>query len=359
MVSNSKYTKKFIKIFSITLFICLLIVTLGFFIYNNIFAKPLYDPSKQKDSTLLTEKEIQADNDSKSSGFLTAPVRTNFLIVGVDKEESLTDVMMVGSFISTTGEINLLSLPRDTYMPFAGDELNELRSLNKGAPSVMKLNSVFSYTQKNANVDFLKKTVENLLGINIEYYVKVDLDAFKSIVDAVGGIYFTVPEGGLKYSDPTQDLYINLKEGYQLLDGEAAEGLVRFRKGYIRQDLQRVEVQQEFVKEFIKQVLTKETIMKNFGEIALNLIKYVETDFGVSDFPKYLTSIQNIDTNNINSATAPGAPQYIGEVSYYLLNTTELKSIVDDFFYGNTSLENTSTDTSLNDENNSETIITD
>lgn len=340
---KSQYVNKFLKVFLTTLIIPLTIVFIVFFIYQNFKTVSAYDPEKQRDSTLVSEKEIKAENDAISSGFLTSPVRTNVLITGVDKEEHLTDIIMVASFISTTGEINLMSIPRDTYTTFSGENLKELRKINSGAPSVMKINSVYSYTGRKAGLNFLEKTIEELLGVNIDYYVKVNLDVFKKIVDAVGGIYFTVPEGGLRYSDPTQNLNINLKGGYQLLDGEAAEGLVRFRKGYATQDLGRVQVQQEFVKEFIKQVLNKETLMSNLREIVLNFVKNVETNFGISDLPKYVKAIDKIDVNNINSTTAPGRPQMISGASYYLIDNNELKKIVDDYFYGNTAPEKETT----------------
>lgn len=336
---KSQYVNKFLKVFLTTLIIPLTIVFIVFFIYQNFKTVSAYDPEKQRDSTLVSEKEIKAENDAISSGFLTSPVRTNVLITGVDKEEHLTDVIMVASFISTTGKINLMSIPRDTYTTFSGENLKELRKINSGAPSVMKINSVHSYTGRKAGLSFLEKTIEELLGINIDYYVKVNLDVFKKIVDAVGGIYFTVPEGGLRYRDPTQNLNIDLKGGYQLLDGEAAEGLVRFRKGYANQDLGRVQVQQEFVKEFIKQVLNKKTLISNLGEIVLNFVKNVETNFGISDLPKYIKAIDKIDVNNINSVTAPGRPQMINGASYYLIDNNELKKIVDDYFYGNTDPE--------------------
>ncbi len=336
--SKTNYKRKFfVTFFSVfsVLLVCLLFI---FFGYKFLGAEKSYDPTKQRDATLISEKELKQQTEQTSNGIFTPPIRTNILITGVDKEESLTDVLMVASFISTTGEINLLSIPRDTYISYKGEDLTALRKVNRGAPSYMKANSVYAYT-KSAGIEPLKTTVENLLGIKIDYYVKVDLDAFVSIVDAVGGIYFDVPKGGLKYSDPTQDLYINLKEGYQLLDGKAAEGLVRFRKGYNRQDLQRVEVQQQFIKEFITQVLNKDTLVSNLGEITLNLIKYVETDFSASDLPKYLNCIPNIATSKMNTATLPGNPQMIDNLSYYVLDNSGTKEIVDQFFYGNTDPE--------------------
>lgn len=342
---RNSYKKRFFSIFFSILGVFSLCLLFIFFTYKYLNAEPVYDPSKQRDSTLITEKEIQQQTEQQSKGIFTAPVRTNILITGVDKAENLTDVMMVASFISTTGEINLISIPRDTYVTFTGDDLKNLRTVNKGAPSVMKANSIYAYT-KNSGMDVLKSTVESMLGIKIDYYVKVDLDAFVSIVDAVGGIYFDVPKGGLKYSDPTQNLYINLKEGEQLLDGKAAEGLVRFRKGYARQDLQRVEVQQEFIKAFITQVLDKETLMNNLGEIALSLIKNVETDFTVSNLSKYLTSISSIDTSKMKTATLPGTAQMIGDVSYYILNNNETKQLIDEFFYNSTDIQEDTSETS-------------
>lgn len=328
--------KTFIKVFSISLFVPLIIVFFIFFIYNFAFKSVSYDPSLQRSSDLVSKKEAQAEDDSKSKGFLTSPVRTNFLIVGVDKEEHLTDVIMAGSFISTTGQINLISIPRDTYTTLTGQNLSDLRKINKNAPNFMKINSIHSYAGKKEGVNILKNVVQDLLGINIDYYVKVNLNSFKEIVDMIGGVYFDVPKGGLKYSDPTQNLKIDLKGGYQLLNGSDAEGLVRFRKGYARQDLQRVEVQQAFIKEFIKQALNKETLLQNLGGFAITVLKYVDSNMGVSELPKYIKVIDKINPNNINSTTAPGSPKTINGASYYILDNLKLKEVVDDYFYGST-----------------------
>ncbi len=332
---DAVYKKKFFSIFFSIFFVGLIFVFLGYSFFN---IESDYDPLKQRDSTIITEKELKQQTEQTSKGIFTPPVRTNVLITGVDKAENLTDVMMVASFISTNGKINLISIPRDTYVSFKGDSLKELRKVNKGAPSYMKANSIYAYTKKSG-MQILKSSIEDMLGIKIDYYVKVDLDAFKKIVDAVGGIYFDVPKGGLRYSDPTQNLYINLKEGYQLLDGDAAEGLVRFRKGYARQDLQRVEVQQQFIKEFVSQVLKKETIINNLGELALTFIKYVDTDFTISNLPKYINTISKIDTSKIKTQTLPGVPQSINGASYYMVDFNETKKIIDEFFYDSTEVE--------------------
>ncbi|MCL2355484.1 MAG: LCP family protein, partial [Oscillospiraceae bacterium] len=63
---------------------------------------------------------------------------------------------------------------------------------------------------------------EDILGIKIPYYVIVEMDAFIKLVDEIGGVWFYVPMD-MKYDDYTQDLHIDLKQGYQLLDGDQAE----------------------------------------------------------------------------------------------------------------------------------------
>lgn len=337
-----KNTKKYYKKRFFTIFFSLLLPFFIFYItcivivLNSSSITYTYSEDLQVDSELVEKTEEQLELESNS--FLTSPVRTNFLITGVDNNNKLTDTIMVASFVSTTGEINLISIPRDTYVTLRG--------------SGVKINSVNAYGG-DKGMDLLKGKIEELLNIRISYYFKVNLDAFKSIVDTIGGVYFEVPAGGLKYTDPTQGLYINLKEGYQLLNGSDAEGLVRFRKGYASQDLQRVKVQQEFLKALISQVLDKQTLLKNIGGLAVDFIKYVDTNFGLLDIPKYLNSITKIDKNNFKTDTLPGAPQSINGISYYITNKEETSKLVDEFFYGKTSskVEDTESITEENLEN--------
>ena len=80
--------------------------------------------------------------------------------------------------------------------------------------------------------------VADIIGYRPDGYMLITLDAFVDIVDLMGGVEFDVPMD-MFYEDSSQDLFIDLKEGKQTLDGYAAMGLVRFRKGYYDQDLGR------------------------------------------------------------------------------------------------------------------------
>ncbi len=332
--------KKFIVITCSFVGIFLITAGLSRFFLGGFTCTSDYDPDKQiRDLSLMedlneptSENEEEKNDLDNDSSFFNVPIRTNVMIVGVDNEESLTDTIIVASIDKTDGNINLVSVPRDTYVRFRG--------------SGIKINSVNSYSGGGEKgMRNLEEQLEEILNIKINYYVKVNLEAFRSIVDSVGGIEFTVPDGGLRYSDPTQNLYINLKEGRQLLNGKDAEGLVRFRKGYATQDLKRAEVQQEFLKEFARQVLNKETLKKNMKSIAIDFIKYVETDFSVLELPKYLPLIDKINADNMKTDLLPGEATSIDGLSFYVYDKALTRELSDEFFYGIVKEEETTEET--------------
>ena len=81
-----------------------------------------------------------------------------------------------------------------------------------------------------------------MLGFEVDGYVEVNLEAFVEIIDLMGGVTFDVPQR-MYYSDPSQNLYIDLYPGEQTLTGDQAIGVVRYRSGYAAGDIRRTEVQ--------------------------------------------------------------------------------------------------------------------
>lgn len=249
----------------------------------------------------------------------TPPERTIFLVVGVDKQETLTDTIMLMCFNAKTNKLDIISIPRDTKIEVDGQ--------------TKKINSVNGYYGGGEDGIFaLSACLEKMLDIKIDYYIKISCDAFKNIVDGIGGIEFDVPMR-MKYSDPAQDLFIDLQEGVQLLNGEQAEGLVRFRKGYERADLQRVEVQRDFIKVFLKTALSKENIIKNPTAYINTFFNDIETDFSLKDdLPAYIASFINFNAENVTGYTLEGDGKYIGGISYFIPDKTKNKKLVYDIF---------------------------
>jgi LCP family protein required for cell wall assembly len=325
-MDKKKYILRFLIIVAVIVCVFLVFVFGAVEIYNN-FGVRSFDPLLQKnyaedntEETTYSANGVSAIDNDVLKNAIKMPERTNFMLIGVDKKGLLTDTMMVGCYISSSGKINLLSVPRDTRVVVDS--------------TIMKLNGVNGYYGGGSKgIKKLISKVENMLSIKIDYYVKIDTTAFKKVVDDLGGIDYDVPMR-MFYNDPTQDLYINLQPGMQHLNGEQAEGLVRFRSGYTNADLDRMPVQRDFIKELITQIMDKDNIMSNLSSYIETFIKYVDTDFGVADVPSFIAAFGNIDTSKMKMGTLPGHAEYINGVSYYILDEAGAIDMVNEYFYG-------------------------
>lgn len=285
-------------------------------------------------SSEKTDKPVSSN--AKNTSFLDAlkkkNLKINVAVFGVDGDGTRTDVMFVVHFDSEEQRTSLVSMPRDTRVKIASDVVSYMEKESKYYQSPTKLNAVHAYAGKEKGPEMTVKQLEDILGIEIDHYVKVDLDAFRKIVDAIGGVEVDVPQN-MFYEDPYQDLYINLKKGPQLLDGDKAEQLVRFRS-YPMGDIARVEVQQRFLKAFAEKVTSSETIIKNIPDYISMLYNDVETDVTLADALKYVNYINSVDPTKIKMETLPGVPEEIAGVSYYIYNEEETKEMVNRIFYG-------------------------
>lgn len=258
----------------------------------------------------------------------------NIALLGTDGDGFRTDVNIVASLNLTTKEVHLISVPRDTRVVMTDDMIAYLEKNDRTIPQAngvygqCKLTEVHAYAGEGNRSTFTVAMLEEILGIDIDYYVKVDLDAFKDIVDAVGGVEFDVQER-LYYSDPAQGLYIDLYPGPQVLDGEKAEMLVRFREGYAQKDLKRIEVQQEFLKAFISQVCSSDKIMSNLDSYIKIFMEKVESDMPVATALKYAGYIKEIDPAAITTDTIPGEGG-----AYFDMDEEGTKELVDYRIYG-------------------------
>jgi len=293
-------------------------------------------PSEPANSGPENQGAASAPADTEQAdSILLPPLKTNFLIVGKDVSGLLTDVIIVGCFDRQTCDISLISIPRDTLTVIPPERLKRMKDLGLYPPSdgTMKINAVNSYGRESYGMALLQEQLKDMLGIDIQYYIEIDLQAFRNIVDDLGGVYFKVPEPGMYYNDPYQDLHIAIPPGFQYLDGKNAEGLVRFRDTYRDGDLQRINVQHDFIKALFSQVLERDDIIKNAFAISKSIINYSKTNFSITDAPKYLRYINNIRPDNLFFYTLPCEPEYINKISYVIPNSDQINDLVNNIFY--------------------------
>lgn len=308
-------------------------VIIGFvFLYCFVFLFGLnayVDYKIENDEKVLKKDGYNSDEEGVINKFLSSvPNKTNFAVYGVDKNEALADVIFVVNFDKNEGTVHVISIPRDTFVVMSKDRRDTLRDNGLWAPADgMKINELHSYAGKKYGNEFLTLQIEEMLGIKIDYYLQVNLKAFNEIVDAVGGVEIDV-QYPMYYVDPTQDLYINIKPGLQLMDGETAQGFVRYRQ-LVRGDIDRIDNQKIFLSELAKQVLKKETIMDNLTEFIGIVIKNVETNISLSEAIKYASYVENVNVDEMIFETLPGDGR-----TPYNHYPEETKNLVNKLFYG-------------------------
>lgn len=243
------------------------------------------------------------------------------LILG--SSQNMTDTIMIAKYNPKTQQAYLLSIPRDTF----------IGAYKSSARPSDKINSIYQgqYPEK------VLQAVNKLTGLNLEYYAVVDTEALKALVDAIGGVTYDVPID-MKYTDRKQNLYINLKKGEQLLDGDKAEQLVRFRHNkngtsypasYGDNDMGRMKTQRNFLKAVMKQTLKPSNVfkIKEFIDIAQ---KYIKTNISFDLLKKYVPVAVNCDTENLETETLPGTPEKCNGVWLFILDKTKTKKYIDE-----------------------------
>ena len=293
-----------------------------------IMPTPMPVESANDDTTGDYDIPDEDEDEPDDGGILRPPARTNFLLLGIDNN-NLADAIMVGCFYRDTGDIKLMSIPRDMYTRIPVHRLEQMRAEGLRPPTTMKINAVRAFGGRNGTY-YLKQQLGEMLGVEFNYYVEVQLEAFVRIIDAMGGIYIDVPVP-MFYNPPDQDLFINLSPGFQRLDGRTAEGLVRFRN-FPTGDLGRNQTHMDFMSQLVSQMLTREAIMSDpLGMINI-ILNDVRSNIGLAAI-RYLPYVDRISGDSITTFTMPGRPAYVGGVSWFLADPQRVPETINQIFY--------------------------
>lgn len=304
----------------------LLVILLILLIAGGVFAYKVYQNGGGMSGMLATVVGHDANTKKNLSEF-------KVLILGISTDQAgvdLTDTIMVASYNPNTQKATLLSIPRDTYTG-----KNTAR-----ATAYEKINSLYS---RKHRPDETLEAVNELTGLNIQYYVVVKTEALIKLVDAIGGVTFNVPID-MDYDDEGQDLHIHLKAGEQKLDGDKAEQVVRFRHNndmtsfpseYGDNDIGRMRTQRDFIMQVIKQTAKPENIFK-LGEILEIAHENLITNIDLNVAKDYIPYIVEFDTENLITATLPGTVPSLkstNNVSIYVVNKKEAKELIEEIFF--------------------------
>lgn len=246
--------------------------------------------------------------------------------VSTDLDNKLTDTIMLCGYNPKTNQAMMLSIPRDTFI---GTNKNKAKGNDK-------INSLYSHGPEKT-----VEAVEELIGINIDYYAVINNELLIQLVDVLGGVEFDVPID-MNYDDPTQDLHIHLKKGMQIIDGEKAEQLLRFRHSnpdkngkmttypaeYGADDYGRMRTQREFIKAVASKVIQPENIFK-VKKIINTVMDNLETNIRKEEIVPYIPYVTDLDINNIRMEQLPGESDFCNKVWVYIHDKTETEILVE------------------------------
>ena len=212
-------------------------------------------------------------------------VYTNILIVGIDTRTKLktlnTDVIIVASYNHKTKDVVMISIPRDFCT-----------KVNPSKTSYGKINSAYSIyeaKEKGGGLEGLKGVVEEITGMEIQYYAMINFNGFVELVDAVGGLYINVENSFTDYKYPAEQGYgtqtISFKAGPQLMNGDTALKYARSRQSQQNgegSDYARAKRQHKVIDAFIKKILSTETLL-NPSKL-MSLLSSVQDNIKISEF---------------------------------------------------------------------------
>ncbi len=238
--------------------------------------------------------------------------RTNILLAGYSKDDpghsgaELTDSIMILSMNQSTKSAVVISVPRDLYV-------------NVPSYGYSKINAAYEYGESdnfseagyaNGGMGLLEKTIKQTLGVDISYYGLINYTAFKSAVDAVGGITITISSSNPRgiYDSNTGIKFAN---GSVTLDGQTALNLARSRGdsyysyGFPNSDFDRTKYQQAMLLA-LKGKASNASVIANplkIGELADSVGDNVKTNMQINEMETLYSVMKDVNDNNIETIT--------------------------------------------------------
>jgi polyisoprenyl-teichoic acid--peptidoglycan teichoic acid transferase len=255
------------------------------------------------------------------------------LIMGIDRvpdavgKEALfsgrSDTMLMLRVDPQRNSINMLSIPRDTQVEVPGIGVTKINQANaSGGPLLAR------------------ETVAGAMnGVEIDRYVRVSTDAFRELVNLLGGIRVYVPKD-MQYQDKTQKLNIDLKAGWQQMNGDQAEQFARFRNDDFG-DIGRVQRQQALLKALREQVSNPLTIAR-IPSIIKSMEKYIDTNLTFEEMLAMVNLGLKMEQKDFQMVLLPGRFSGAQEfrASYWIMDTAGRDRILREYFQQDTTASN-------------------
>jgi LCP family protein required for cell wall assembly len=250
----------------------------------------------------------------------------NILVMGIDpfpgarntSPENFTgssDTILLLQLNPNDKTVKVLSIPKDSQVVVPGVGLAKISLANSLGGSSLAARVV-------------SRTLNN---VPIDRYVRVTTNAFRELVDQLGGVEVFVPQK-MSYRDATQKLEIDLDPGWQTLNGSQAEQFARFRDSSIG-EITRVQRQQSLLKA-LRDRLTSSTVLPRLPQLSHMIQNYVDTNLSLEEMLALANFCVGLNQENLHMVLLPGnlSPFSQDPSSYWLDSSSEQNRIMGEYF---------------------------
>ena len=226
-----------------------------------------------------------------------------------------TDLLLYIRLDHKNNKMSILQIPRDTYV---GPELAESYS--------KKINGAFVHGPEAENrISNTANVVYQLFGLKADNYVVMDVNAFRTMVDTMGGIWMHIPRDLVDEAGN-----VIFEEGDVKVDGQSAELILRNRNT-ARSDYDRLELQQSFYAAVFKTFMNDYPI-SDAMKMAKLVAHYVNTDLSLMDLAGLYLSMKDLSAADIYMVRCAGGPITIGKKSLYGIEKEYTANILNERF---------------------------
>lgn len=231
------------------------------------------DSAFKEETKIVYTVKIKIDTETVAKAIDVTREPFNIYVSGLDTEGTIdtvsrSDVNMIVTVNPVSHKVLLTSLPRDSYVELPG----------KGAMDKLTHTGLYGISESIS-------TAEKLMGIDINYYAKVNYTTVRQLIDAIGGIDI---ESDYTFTTHGMGVYYEFYEGQNHLDGARALAFARERKSFADGDFQRNKNQQIVLEGVLKKALSSKTILTKYTSILNAVEDCVEMNFTRADIQKLI-----------------------------------------------------------------------
>lgn len=276
----------------------------------------LTDQVKETATESHQELDRGGKSDKRAEEVNPAQDHTSVLFIGVDDSEkrsetsARSDALILATFNEGEKSIKMLDIPRDslTYIPEVGYE------------------DKIAHAHAFGGVDATVETVEHMLDVPVDYFVRLNFQSFVEIVDSIGGITYDVPYELTEQNSSDQSGAIELDEGTQTLNGEEALALARTRKQ--DSDLARGERQMEIIQQIFREAMSSRGL-NNFDEIVASVNEHMTTNLTFDEMITFKDYFLQKEGFTFDTMQLRGEGGFTGNGWYYQVEQESIQETTD------------------------------